>query len=366
MGKLDQIFKNKGNVNSNKRKDKITGFNKSFKLDGYSTEDLQMFVKEVGLDDDSGTETELYNHLGVAALTVVMLVQLRYSCLEAPQYFDGLPSTKYFKKKVLCTTPGVTWCTMIPAYETFDFLNLSLMEIFEVFIGEPIIPSKKIQGKITKENSTEYFKSRRSSLLGKLQSCPATQAAHFGLDRNCVNWDIDDAIKFIFPNGLPHGLTKEDLVKSLNKFILTGSNDTKLEKVVFDEPNNLTSKIETEALEGKVLRNGKVDTTIKSSGTLPNNRPTENMLLETLDSSEFRRYKVALRFGDNKTLRELNNLVNQRLQKLGEGSEVAPDEIVTKSDGVAEVALSAETEEVTAPTDDAPTPRASRKSRAKK
>ena len=242
-------------------------------------------------------------------MVITTLVQLRYSSTESPQFFDGLASTKYYKKKIITARPGMVWCTMIPAYETFDLLGLSLLE---TFIADPILPNRKIS-KLTKDNCTEFFKSRRSSLLGSLNSCPSTNSTFFNLDSNCVNWNTSEALKFIHPNGLPAEITKEMITDEMAKLILTTGNDLTLEKVTFDEPNNIISKIESEILRDKIVRNNKVETSLKQSGNLPDNRLTEEILKQVFNSSELRRYRVALRFGDKNILKELNELAKTKL-----------------------------------------------------
>lgn len=310
MGKLNKIFNSRKKIKKGKA---ILNKNGSFCIDGYTFTDMKEFIDDVGLEDKE-IEHELYVMLGVAALTIGMLIQLRYSCTESPQYFDGLPSTKYYKKKIITATPGVAWCTIIPAFESFEFLGLDLIDILETFIGDPILPTKKIT-KLTKDNCSEFFKSRRSSLLGSLNSCPATQATFFNLNSDCVNWSVDDFINFIFPNGLPTNITKENLTESLMNFILTTGNHNKLETVSFDEANNINSKIESEIFGDKIVRNNIVDTRIKSSGNLPDNRLTEGLLQQVFTSSELRRYKVALRFGDKSSIKEFNDLAKTRLSE---------------------------------------------------
>lgn len=316
--KLNKFFNNR-NINK-KGKGKSTIGNE-FKIDGYTTTDMQSFIEDVGIEDDE-IKQEVYIMLAVTALTIVMLIQLRYSTTESSQYFDGLPSTKFYKKKLITTTPGVVWCTMIPTFETYDFLGLSLVEILETFIGEPILPVRKIN-KLTKENCTDFFKARRTSILGSLNSCPATQSAYFNLDSNCVNWTTEDALKFIFSNGLPADITKEQIVTTLCELTLTTGNDNKLEQVTFDEPSNINSKIENVIFENKIIRNNKVDTTLKQSGNLPDNRLTEENLQQVFNASEIRRYKVALRFGDKSTLKQLNELAKTRLAEQAKSVEEA-------------------------------------------
>lgn len=314
MSKLNRLFNSRSSNKNDKKVDRTR-----FKIDGYTLEDIQEFINDVGIDDKE-IESEVYTNLIVAALTIIMLVQLRYSSTEAPQYFDGLPCTKYYKKRVITSTPGVVWCTIIPAYETYDFLDLKLEDILETFIGDPILPTKKIK-KLTKENCTEFFKSRRTSILGSLNSCPATQSAYFNLDSNCVNWSINEALKFICPNGLPDNITKEKIIEVLVDQVFTISNDKKVNDLSFDEPNNINSKIEKEIFADKISRNNKVETSLKQDGNLPDNRLTEKNLQQVFTPSEIRRYKVALRFGDKSTLKTLNELAKSKLEQLGNQSD---------------------------------------------
>lgn len=76
--KLKKLF----NSRNNKGKNKINN-GKEFKIDGYTTTDIIDFINDVGIEDKE-LEDEVYIFLGVAALTIIMLVQLRYSCTEAP------------------------------------------------------------------------------------------------------------------------------------------------------------------------------------------------------------------------------------------------------------------------------------------
>jgi len=312
MAKLNKLFKGKG-----KSIKGPTGGPTGFTIDGYKTSDLQQLVTDDGTLTNDGSHTELYNLLGTAAITITILVQLRLSCTEDPQYFDGLPSVKFYKKKILCGPPGIAWCSMIGAYETYDLMGLTLMELLETFLSIPIEPAKKINGKPTKENCPAFFKGRRSTILGLMQSCPATKMSHFGLDNSCVRWSTDEALAFIFPNGIPTGISKESIMLAIKEYLLTGPNGNTLEQIKFDEPNNINSTIETEALGNSLNRSGKVEAKLPKGGALPDNRLTQQSLYENLDSSEQRRYKVALKFGDKSTLQSLNEIAIKRQQSKG-------------------------------------------------
>lgn len=74
---------------------------------------------------------------------------------------------------------------------------------------------------------------------------------------------------------------------------------------------------------------------MKQNGNLPDNRLTEELLKQVLNSSELRRYKVALRFGDKSTLKQLNELAKIKLAgaaktEKGEVSSTPPPEIKPK------------------------------------
>lgn len=313
--KLNKLFNNRNN--NKKGKNKLTG-DKVFKIDGYSLADIQSFVEVVRLDDKD------LQRLRAAALTLVMLVQLKYSTTEAA----GLPSTKYYKKKVITATPSVVWCTIISAYKTYDLLGVSLTDILEAFIGDPILPTKKVN-KVTKDNCTEFFKSRRSSILGSLNTCPATQTAYFNLDSNCVNSSVDAALNLIFPNSFPARITKENIFTVLMELILTAGNDNKMAELSFAEPKNINSKI---------VRNNKVDTSLKQNGSLSESRLTNEILQQVFSSSELRRYRVAWRFGDKSTLKQLNELAKTRLEETAKPKDdTAPAEPTATFDGLSSV-----------------------------
>lgn len=282
----------------------------SFSVDGYSAEDMIGFMMDRQLDDESGTLTVACNDIITTALGITTLCQLRYSTTETSQYFDQLPSVKMYKRKIICDT-GLMWCNIIPSYETIDLLDIPLIDILKDFYGTPISPTKKVGGKPTPGNVVEWFKHRRSVVLGYMQSCPSTKAQAFGLDQKCTSWTVDDALKFICPNGLPTPLTKDMVISNFLDSMLTGTNDTKIELLDFDEPNNLKSIIEEEILGDKIKRNGSTSSKAKG-GELPDNRITKALMEEHLTFDEQRQYKVALRFGNSQKLKELNNLISTR------------------------------------------------------
>lgn len=285
-----------------------------FKIDNYSTKEIMDFVIDEGLDDEDDLLGDVNNELIINALCIVILVQLRYSITEDAKYYDQLPSIKYYKKKILSAEPGLTWCTLISALECINYIDLSLLEIAQTFIIKPISPSKKVGGKPTKGNATEWFLHRRSVILGTIQSCPSTKASAFGLNSSCANWTTDDALNFIWPNGLPENVTKQNIISDFKDYLLTGTNDTTMSKITFKEPNLIKSKIEEEIFSDIIVRNGETSTKVLESGILPDNRVTKDQLEKFLNSKELRQYRVALKFGDNQVLKELNTIASKRIK----------------------------------------------------
>lgn len=304
MSRLKKLF--------NKVKDTKTGSvdnGNVFKVDGYKLEDLINFLNEPGNDSmDPELKTEIATHLIVTAVIICIMAQIRLNSKESNQFVDGLMSFKFYKRKFISDLPGRTWCTLIPLYEAIDKLKLSILEIFENYFGEAIKPHKVINGQPTENNATDYFLYRRTVILGLLQACPATKLKFFNLNVDTLNWNLEDALKFICPNGLPFNITTELIRTTILQTVIDPRNGGIL---TFDEPSTIMSKIEKEIFEDKLVRNGQISTRIQTNGELPSNRLTLEQIETLLNPTQIRSYKVALRFGDTKTLRQLNDLASE-------------------------------------------------------
>lgn len=284
---------------------------KAFKADSYTTQDLADFLN-TELDDESGAITVITSELCVCAVMITMLVQLKLSTTEPSQHFDQLSSTRYYKKRIICGDPGLVWTTMIAAYETFDLLGVPLSDLLETYIHEAILPTKKFTGKPNKNNAVEYFKHRRAQILGTLQACPSTKPSYFNLDPSCIDWDVKQTLDYMFPKGIPPGITVEDITNSFCEHILTKENGPKLEEVIFNEANNLSSKIETQVLGKIIKRTGEISNTIQQNGKLPDNKVTQEILEQFLTPKELRQYKVALKFNDKTIIKRLTEVAKQK------------------------------------------------------
>jgi hypothetical protein len=295
---------------TSKSSSKLKGNSKSFSVASYDYKILDALSKNI---QEEEIRLDFLNHLIAGAVAIIIMVQIRLSDpSSSQQYFDGLPSFKLYKKRLISGIPGRTWCIGISLAEAIEFVpeSESLDKMVIAYSENEIIPCKPT-GKPTKNNYGEFISYRMTQILGTLSSCPASNIKVFSLPLECINWGLQEALKFIAPDRVFEKKDISRIEEILVENLTLNEGGLPTGVLNFGEPSSLNSKIEKEIFGELIARDGSVSSTLGLSGSLPSSPITGEMVAKYLSKREFVMYEVALRNGDKSRLNSLNRKIQQ-------------------------------------------------------
>jgi hypothetical protein len=171
------------------------GVSSELRISGYSLS---------GLSSLKGVEYYENGCTLVAAVMVVVTLLAQLRCLKPDSNsskMDQTPAFRFYKKRVLTDSTGKAAACIIASIKDEavihlpddpDELSTYMIAVLDCYQG-----NERVLNKCTKDNLTEYISGNMSRIIGLTCSCPSSNIGTFGLNTDCVSWNVADVLSNI-------------------------------------------------------------------------------------------------------------------------------------------------------------------------
>ena len=261
----------------------------------------------------------IFEKFVITGLCIMSMVQISISARpEGPEFVDKLGSYKDLKG-IINSNNGrtVAACYGIAiafphAMDDFskDLENMpdKLGTLANNMADALDVNSKRI--KATSKDWYPYSKGEMGAAKGQMLSCPNTNINKLGIDgTEVIAYGVEKAIeKMGFDKSLfeKYDLTIDEIKFKFRKMMLTDGGGLPVDKVIYNEPTFISSKILDEIVGDKLIRNQEVKSKLEK-GEIPESSVSKGFLAKYLSKLELYAYNIAIRSGDIKILKNLTD-----------------------------------------------------------
>jgi len=277
---------------------------------------------------DSLESKYILTSLVIIGVAIHMMAQISISSRpEKAEWTDQLQSYKDIKIKVINGKHGrivvscIGFSIAFPyAMEEFekDETNMQINMITFVKEAAETSDSNIKRVKASKDNWPTFMRGEMGAAKGQLLSCPSTNIIKLGIDGAEVSsYGVEEAIeKTGFDKKLleDYGITTEYIIARIRDIFLTDNGGLPIEKLVYNEPRFVRSKIQNEILGDNLIRTDEVSAKLEK-GMEPISAINIATVKKYLSKTELFAYNIAVRTGDSKIIKRLTDIVLERANK---------------------------------------------------
>lgn len=279
--------------------------------------------KVFDLVDKTDMELSRIILMNIITANIALLIMSQISISLRPEsieYIDNIPSYVDLKRKFITSFVGRTLASCIGFARAFPYLSYNDKFKGEDVVGksvEIISEMSNTSGSIRKRSHPSvsgwqlYALGEMQAALGQMLSCPSTNMGLLNIDDTEVcNYDLHKAIiklgfsKILFSK---YDINLDFIREYLKTIYLQNDKKTFLKKLVYNEPSNITSKLQNEILGDLIIRDNKFN--IKEINSMELGLIQK---IKYLDKYEVIAYDFAVKSGDKHILRKYIELIQNR------------------------------------------------------
>lgn len=291
-----------------------------------------LYVNEVSFSDlfetyeskDMALNKDILLTIVMVGLAVMTMTQICISAKpETIGYTDKLPSYKDMKRRFISSELGrrvASFAGIVKALPYALQQEKSLLEkedeiSIKLFTIAMDMSQSNTNAKRVSPGSTNwqiYAKGEMTASLGQLLSCPCTNVDVLNIKGNEIyNFGLAEALVNIgFNPDVYHkyGLSIEGIKNEVRKQYLTDNGGLPTDKITYNEPKNIYSRIQEDILGDSIIRNGSFSTVLVK-GVEPDVRITKKDIDIHLNKYEKLAYDFAKKSGDKNILKKYTDLI---------------------------------------------------------
>lgn len=276
------------------------------------------------LDSPSPDSGLILRNIIISGIAMMMMAQITISARpEGAEYVDKLPSYKDLKKKFISSSIGRTlasaaglaasfpWLMQDPQMQDNDGTDKIILIITNM-VDMPSPNTKRINPSIS--DWQLYAKGESGAAMGQMLSCPATNLKTINIEPTVSNYGFIEAFEWIGINQEyldKFNITPEFIAKIIKETYLVEPTGMPMTNLVYDEPNNIFSKIQMEIMGDSLTRTGVINSVL-SKGLEPDASITKSLVEKYLNPRELIAYKFAINTGDKNILKKYTDIVKSR------------------------------------------------------
>lgn len=291
------------------------------------------------IDDLDSKHNHIRESIVAAIIGIVIMVQIRFAKADDSHVnIDKSPSYKFYKKRLMISSPGLSYALMLACSSAAAFMPDDPDERLDLFISllDSYSGNTRFIETLSKNSLVQYIHGHMSRSLGILNSCPASNPAMLGLDKECMTWGIDDVYKLL-PDFLQKA-KKQDVVNIIRSECKTEGTNILLAEKPLNGPN---TKQGCTILESEVFgdctpvrsKSSLVSDYVGESGKMPEGSISKADLERYLSPLQQKKYVACAKLGLTADLVKYNEIV-----KKAKASEIAAanDKIEETDESVSE------------------------------
>lgn len=269
---------------------------------------------------DHETAAEILTCFIITGVAVIILCQISVSSRpETVEFIDSLDSVKHVKSKIINAHYGMTTSACIAITSVFPYAMDDLCMDGDTAnkastIAKELVATSKANVKRIKPDKNNWLPSARGELgaiKGQMLSCPSTNLRIINIDgTEVLSYDLETAInKLGFHQSTleKHKISVDKIRDILKKIFLTDNGGIPIDKVVYEEPSFVRSRVQTDILGDLVVRTGELKTKLVK-GQEPSTTLSKASLAKYLSKDQLFAYQIAIRTGDTQMARKLTNI----------------------------------------------------------
>lgn len=262
--------------------------------------------------------------LVMSGVSLVIMAQLSISSRpQKSEWVDQLDSMKDIKRKIINSEYGLFASACFAVTMAFGYVMEEIRAREDPYGALASVVIHLVESydsnvrriKPSKENWLLHARGEMGAVKGQMLSCPSTNITKLNIDgAEAISYGFEDAIRVM-------GLSKELLDKyelsieglklKYRNIMLTDNGGLPIDKLVYNEPKFVSSKIHNEILGDALIRVETVKASLEK-GVEPFSAINTTIISKYLDEMEYFAYNAAIRTGDVKMARHLTNIVLER------------------------------------------------------
>lgn len=276
------------------------------------------------LDSPSQDSGLILKNIIVSGIALMIMAQITISARpEGAEYVDKLPSYKDIKRKFISSSIGRTLAASAGFAASFPYLMQDpqmqghdgiekIILLITNMVDMPSPNTKRINPSIA--DWQLYAKGESGAAMGQMLSCPATNLKTINIEPTVANYGFIEAFEWIGINEEylnKFNITPESIAKIIKDTYLVEPTGMPLTNLVYEEPKNISSKIQKEIMGNSLTRSGVVNSVL-SKGLEPDASITRSLVEKFLSPRELIAYKFAINTGDKNILKKYTDIVKSR------------------------------------------------------
>lgn len=271
---------------------------------------------------------DIFESFIISFLGVLMMVQIAISSKpESAQWIDQLQSYKDLKQKIINGKHGLTVSACFGLSLAFPYamddlpqenLNNNLAILVDELVQSHTTNVKRI--KPSKQEWLPYARGEMGAVKGQLLSCPSSNIKIMNINGSeVISYGLEEALKVIgFDNSTlaKYELDTTSIRNLVRGIFLTDKGGIPIEKLVYNEPTFVKSKIQDEILGDCLLRTEVIKYRLEK-GVEPSPVINKAVLEKHLTKNELFAYNIAVRTGDVLLAKKLTNTAIVRSREAG-------------------------------------------------
>ncbi len=300
-------------------------FSKSFKMSN-SLYILNSSVNDiVEIFDSSLNESKrIIENIIISGVSMLTMAQISLSALpENAEYVDKLPSYRDIKKKFITGPIGRTLAACSGIASAYPYLmqdpllsgddNTEILNTIVLdMVDNPSPNTRRIRPSIP--DWQLFAKGEAGAAMGQMISCPSTNFKTVNIQPEVLKYNLTEAIGSLGINKEilnKHNITPTYIAGKIRNTYLVGTNGIPINKLIYDEPDTIHSKIQSEILKDEIQRSGLINTNLVK-GQEPNIAISKTHIEKYLNRKELIAYKFAINTGDKNILKKYTDMIKER------------------------------------------------------
>jgi hypothetical protein len=267
---------------------------------------------------------KLLTNFVTCGIGMMMMTQIGISSKpQNAEWVDQLRSIKDIKQNIINSKVGLTVSACIgltAAYPSAIFdLDIKEEEIGEYFcsLAHEMVESNTGNTKRIKPSKTEwlaYARGEMGAAKGQMLSCPTTNIERLNINNSqIISYSVQDALNnlgFAKETYFKYGINADNIITYIRPMFLKDKGGLPIEKLVYNEPNFVKSKIQNEIFGDCLVRIESVKDSLEK-GVIPDRPMSKEFLAKNLSKMQLFAYNVAVRTGDTPMIKKLTSLAMQ-------------------------------------------------------
>lgn len=284
-----------------------------------------------GIADSPESEfaSQILINILVSGVAMQIMSQIALSAQpEDAEYVDKLPSYKDMKKKFITSQHGRTLAAATGFATAYPYLMQDPVmqgddvaeKIVQLITDAVDCPSPNVRRiSPTIGEWAQFAKGEAGSVFGQMISCPSTNLKTINIDGPTIQKaGLEDAIKTVGISSQvleKYEITVPTICNKMRSIFLINNSGIPIQKLEYDEPKTIYSKIQFEILGDYLDRVGTINATLQK-GLEPDTAITRTLIEKYLSKYELLAYNLSIRSGDKNILKKYTDLVKKRASSI--------------------------------------------------